>query len=188
MDQSRRDPEKYFHTIHECERNATPSPPPMQKPRRFWEKLGIYNIAVLFIGTVAIVVALLLLYLIWGAVTYARSYSFPVRWYKVILLGWATRAVTLCSILIRVATAAQLGVFAAILAALILEQVGVATETLPLVSMIRCLNSGPHSLAVSIFDSIFTNPYRVGNHECLRLAIYFHHVAIGFQDHRHCHG
>jgi hypothetical protein len=164
MDQSRRDPEKYFHTIHECERNATPSPPPMQKPRRFWEKLGIYNIAVLFIGTVAIVVALLLLYLIWGAVTYARSYSFPLRWYKVILLGWATRAVTLCSILIRVATAAQLGVFAAILAALILEQVGVATETLPLVSMIRCLNSGPHSLAVSIFDSIFTRalfPYSI---------------------------
>jgi hypothetical protein len=164
MDHSRRSPEKHCHTIYESERSATRSPTPMQKPRRFWEKLGICNIAVLSIGTIAIIVALIVLYLIWGAVTYARYHSFPLRWYKIILLGWATRAVTLCSILIRVATAAQLGVFAAILAALILEHVGVATETLPLVSMIRCLNSGPHSLAMSILDSIFTKalfPYSI---------------------------
>lgn len=145
-----------YTTIHESERDATASPVPMQKPRRFWEKLGIYNIAVLFLGTVAVAVALAFLFFIWGAATHGRQSSFPELWFSIVENKWATRVVTLSSVLIRIATAAQLGVFAAILAALILEQVGVSTEDLPLVSMIRCLNSGPHSLALSIINSIFS--------------------------------
>jgi hypothetical protein len=160
--------EKFDIVVLESARDATPPPPPppMTTPRRrrFWEKLGVYNIAVLFLGTIAIGIALAILMFIWGAASYARHRSFSQLWYDIVDNGWATRVVTLCSVLIRVATAAQLGVFAAILAALILEQVGVATENLPLVSMIRCLNSGPHSLALSVFDSIFTKalyPYSV---------------------------
>jgi hypothetical protein len=153
-------PEKFDIVVLESERDATPPPPPLPmtapRARRFWEKLGIYNISVLFFGTIAIGIALAFLVFIWGAATYARHRSFSQLWYDIVDNGWATRVVTLCSVLIRVATAAQLGVFAAILAALILEQVGVTTENLPLVSMIRCLNSGPHSLALSIFDSIFS--------------------------------
>lgn len=148
--------EKLPHSIHETERDATPLSTPIQKPRRFWEKLGIYNIAVLVIGTVAICIALSFLLFIWGASTHARQRTFPQLWYGIVENKWATRVVTLSSVLIRVATAAQLGVFAALIAALILERVGVSTENLPLVSMIRCLNSGPHSLALSISNSIFT--------------------------------
>jgi hypothetical protein len=155
MDQTGGYPEKLPRVVQEPVRDVTP-PPTTQKPRRFWEKLGFYNIAVLFLGTIAILIALAFLFFIWGASTYARHRSFSQLWYTIITNNWATRVVTLCSVLIRVATAAQLGVFAAILAALILEHVGVATENLPLVSMIRCLNSGPHSLALSIIDSIFT--------------------------------
>jgi hypothetical protein len=148
--------EKLPYNIHESERDVTPPPPPTQKPRRFWEKLGIYNIAVLVLGTIAIAIALAFLFFIWGASTHARRRSFSQLWYDIVDEGWATRVVTLSSVLIRVATAAQLGVFAAILAALILERVGVSTENLPLVSMIRCLNSGPHSLVLSVANSFFT--------------------------------
>lgn len=149
--------EKLVPNVHETERNVTPPPPPtMQKPRRFWEKLGIYNVAVLVLGTVAVAIALAFLFFIWGASTHGRQRSFPELWFSIVDKKWATRVVTLSSVLIRIATAAQLGVFAAILAALILERVGVATEDLPLVSMIRCLNSGPHSLALSVLNSFFT--------------------------------
>ncbi|KAH7412271.1 hypothetical protein DE146DRAFT_274512 [Phaeosphaeria sp. MPI-PUGE-AT-0046c] len=149
--------EKLVPNVHETERNVAPSPPPtMQKPRRFWEKLGLYNMAVLLLGTVAVAIALAFLFFIWGAATHGRQRSFPALWFSIVEKKWATRVVTLSSVLIRIATAAQLGVFAAILAALILEQVGVATEDLPLVSMIRCLNSGPHSLALSVANSFFT--------------------------------
>ncbi|KAF2832477.1 hypothetical protein CC86DRAFT_401244 [Ophiobolus disseminans] len=157
--------EKPPHEVEKTERDVTPPPTPMPKPRRFWEKLGIYNIAVLALGTVAIALALAFLLFIWGASTTARiSGVFPRLWFLIVRKDWAPRVITLSSVLIRVATAAQLGVFAAILAALILERVGVSTEDLPLVSMIRCLNSGPHSLAMSVAKSIFTRalmPYSV---------------------------
>ncbi|OAL02176.1 hypothetical protein IQ06DRAFT_292895 [Phaeosphaeriaceae sp. SRC1lsM3a] len=148
--------EKLVPNVHETGRDVAPTPPPtLQKPRRFWEKLGLYNMAVLLLGTVAVGIALAFLFFIWGAATHSQR-SFPELWSSIVEKKWATRVVTLSSVLIRIATAAQLGVFAAILAALILEQVGVATEDLPLVSMIRCLNSGPHSLALSVVNSFFT--------------------------------
>jgi hypothetical protein len=156
MNQTGDYPKKLPRVTQEPERDATPLPTMPQRPRRFWEKLGFYNIAVLFLGTIAILIALAFLFFIWGAATHARHRAFSLLWYDIVDQRWATRVVTLCSVLIRVATAAQLGIFAAILAALILEHVGVATENLPLVSMIRCLNSGPHSLALSIYDSIFS--------------------------------
>jgi hypothetical protein len=156
MNQTGDYPKKLPRVTQEPERDATPLPTMPQRPRRFWEKLGFYNIAVLFLGTIAILIALAFLFFIWGAATHARHRAFSLLWYDIVDQRWATRVVTLCSVLIRVATAAQLGVFAAILAALILEHVGVATENLPLVSMIRCLNSGPHSLALSVYDSIFS--------------------------------
>jgi hypothetical protein len=156
MSQPGQHDEKLPHVAQELGRDITPSPAVLHKPRRYWEKLGIYNIVVLFLGTIAVATTLLFLFFIWGTATRARQVSFPQLWYGIVEKKWATRIVTLSAVLIRVATAAQLGVFAAILAALILEGVGVSTETFPLVSVIRCLNSGPHSLVLSISDSIFT--------------------------------
>lgn len=62
----------------------------------------------------------------------------------------------MAAVSIRIATATQLVVFASMLAALILERVGIPMRRLPAVSMIRCLNAGPQSLALSISRSIFT--------------------------------
>ncbi|KAH7093671.1 hypothetical protein FB567DRAFT_610247 [Paraphoma chrysanthemicola] len=149
-------PEKLASDVHETERDDTPTPP-VQKPRHFWEKLGVYNLSVLTLGTIAIALALGFLAFLWGSAAHARHFgTFPEVWYEIASTDMMKSTVTLSSVLIRVATAAQLGVFAAIVAALILERVGVPTEDLPLISMIRCLNSGPHSLALSIFNSIFT--------------------------------
>ncbi|KAF2027357.1 hypothetical protein EK21DRAFT_72099 [Setomelanomma holmii] len=150
-------PEKLDGNVHETERKDTPPPSSIQKPRHFWEKLGFYNLAVLILGTAAVALALAFLCFLWGAATQARHGGpFPELWFKIAEAGWMKQTVTVSSVVIRVATAAQLGVFAAILAALILERVGVPTEDLPKMSMIRCLNSGPHSLALSIMNSFFS--------------------------------
>jgi hypothetical protein len=142
--------------IHEPVRGATLPAMSMQKPRGVWEKLGVYNIIILFTGTIAIFLALSILAILWVDSSNAiRGGSFSPLWYHVVDNRWMTRVVTLSSVAIRVASAAQLGVFAAILAALILERVGVYSQDLPLISMIRCLNSGPHSLALSILRSVF---------------------------------
>jgi hypothetical protein len=77
-------PEKPSYNVHESERDVTPPPSPTQKPRHFWEKLGIYNIAVLVLGTIAIAIALAALFFIWGASTHARHRSFSVRWYNIV--------------------------------------------------------------------------------------------------------
>jgi hypothetical protein len=129
------DPEKLPINVQESEQNVTPPPASMQVPRHSWEKLGLYNLVVLGVGTVAIFLGLGMLFFLWGSSTYAiHRGGLPHLWYHIVEHEWTTKAVTLSTILIRLATAAQLGVFAALLAALILEKVGVATESLPLVS------------------------------------------------------
>jgi hypothetical protein len=129
------DPEKLPINVQESEQNVTPLPAPMQGPRHSWEKLGLYNLVVLGVGTAAIFLGLAMLLFLWGSSTYAlHRGGLPHLWYWIVDHEWATKVVTLSTVLIRLATAAHLGVFAALLAALILERVGVATESLPLVS------------------------------------------------------
>lgn len=141
-------------------------PAQQQKRRPFWEKLGYYNTAILVFGTWAIIIALAVLFFIWGGIAHARkTHYFPAFWTNLIeTRRFATRTVTLVSVVIRLATATQLGVFTAAMASLILERVGVATQDLPSISMIRCLNVGPHALALSVSNSKMTRellPYGI---------------------------
>jgi hypothetical protein len=52
----------------------------------------------------------------------------PTLWLKILGKQWMTRAVTVCAILIRVASSTQMEVFAAVIAAIILETTGVIAE------------------------------------------------------------
>lgn len=152
-------PTEEVRSIELNERNVQSPPPVVHRPRHFWEKLGWYNLTVLGLGSSIILLTIAFLSFFWIVSLKSPALDpqfYPKFWKDIVSAGFTTRAVTLCSILIRVATATQLGVFAAIMAALILERVGVRGEELPLVSMLRCINSGPHSLALSIFRSMFT--------------------------------
>lgn len=133
------------------------SQPPCFTPRSrtLRDKLGLYNIVVLSLGTVAILLAVAFLAFIWTvANNITTGGDFPVLWRLIVEARWASQVVTLCSIVIRVAAAAQLCVFAAVVAALILERVGASTEDLPLLSMIRCANAGPNALIWNVAHTV----------------------------------
>ncbi|KAL6710523.1 hypothetical protein ACN47E_008571 [Coniothyrium glycines] len=151
------DPKTPYESVQPKDRDDSPSPVLAPKQRTLTEKLGTYNIVVLLLGTVAILLAVAFLAFVW---TVANNNTdgghLPPLWRMIVERQWVSRVVTLCSIVIRVAAAAQLCVFAAIVAALILERVGASTEDLPLLSMIRCANTGPNALLWNVVHTMGT--------------------------------
>ncbi|OAL49745.1 hypothetical protein IQ07DRAFT_644885 [Pyrenochaeta sp. DS3sAY3a] len=147
---------KPYQSVQQHEPNApSQSSPPPHRGRPFWEKLGLYNIGIIVLGTIAIAVAVGFLAFLWAGAATAIQNGNPVQlWHDIVDRAWATRLVTLSSVLIRVATAAQLGVFTAIIAAIILETVGVPTRDFALLSIVRTLNTGPQSLSQNILHSM----------------------------------
>ncbi|KAF2029569.1 hypothetical protein EK21DRAFT_89660 [Setomelanomma holmii] len=133
---------------------SLPSPPP-EKPRTKWEKLGTYNFWVLILGTIIILISIAFLAFMW-AVAWRRNETehIPRLWIEIVSRNWTARVVTLATLLARVAIAAQLCVFAAIMAAFILERVGASNEDFPMLSMIRCANTGPQALIWNVFHTI----------------------------------
>lgn len=146
-----------YASVQQQDRDASPPPTLVAKRRTLKDKLGLYNIAVLSLGTVAILLAIAFLAFVWTvAINNTREGDLPQLWRLIVQARWVSRVVTLCSIVIRVAAAAQLCVFAAIVAALILERVGASTEDLPLLSMIRCANTGPNALIWNVIHTMGT--------------------------------
>ncbi|KAL1594903.1 hypothetical protein SLS59_008453 [Nothophoma quercina] len=146
-----------YVSIQPQDRDDTPPPVLAPKQRTLKDKLGLYNIFVLSLGTVAILLAVGFLVFVWAvAINSTNGGSLPPLWRIIAERKWVSRVVTLCSIVVRVAAAAQLCVFAAIVAALILERVGASTEDLPLLSMIRCANTGPNALIWNVVHTMGT--------------------------------
>ncbi|OSS46053.1 hypothetical protein B5807_08040 [Epicoccum nigrum] len=124
--------------------------------RSFVEKLGVYNIGVLIVGSIAIFIAIAFLTLLWsGSETARNGQATPVLWFHIAERpNWATRVVTVGSVVVRLATAAQVGLLAALLAAWTLETTGASAEHLPLLSIIRTVNNGPQSHIWNVFHSL----------------------------------
>jgi hypothetical protein len=124
--------------------------------RSFVEKLGVYNIGVLIVGSIAVFIAIAFLTLLWsGSETARNGQPTPVFWFHIAERpNWATRVVTVGSIIVRLATAAQMGLLAALLAAWTLETTGTSAEHLPLLSIVRTVNNGPQSHIWNVFHSL----------------------------------
>ena len=145
-----------YETVKLIELDVDASSVP-QKKRTPWDKLGRYNISILILGTIAILLAIAFLTFLWAvSINGTTSGNLPPLWKLITERRWTARVITLCSILIRVATAAQLCVFAAIVAALILERVGASAQDFPLLSMIRCANTGPQALIWNVLHTMKT--------------------------------
>ena len=147
-----------YESVEQVERDGTSSPSgPTARKRTAKEKLGTYNIVVLSIGTLVILLAIGFLAFIWAvSINNLTSGHLPRLWKLIVTKRWVSRVVTLSAILIRIATAAQLCVFAAIMAALILERVGASAQDFPLLSMIRCANTGPQALIWNVIRTMKT--------------------------------
>ncbi len=127
----------------------------MRKRRRFWERLGKYNLMILVFGTVTIAFSLGVLVFLWvGSISINKTGYAPRNWKKMFDYASGARIVTVSSVLIRFATSLHLGLFASMVAALILERAGVSLEDLPALSMIRHSNSGPNDLFKNVLHSI----------------------------------
>lgn len=157
-------PYDYQKKTNECVRHSEVPPEPdmrYQSPshRSFIVKLGLWNVFVLIVGAIASFLAMAFLALLWaGSESARRGAPTPYIWWFIVEMGWATRVVTVASVLIRLATAAQMGIFAALVAAWILETTGASAEHLPMLSIIRTVNNGPQSHIWNVFHS-----FRVGS-------------------------
>lgn len=152
--------EKRYLSVQQSDQDAEqPVPPHKERKRQFHEKMSLYNIGLLLIGTIAIALALAFLLFVWiGATTAIQRDHAPALWYTILDKDWMLRVVTISSVFLRIAVGLQLGVFAAALAALILERVGASAVDLPTLSMIRCSNTGPLSLFWNVWHSLHSRP------------------------------
>lgn len=140
------------HSEVPLEPDMGPQPP---SHRSFIVKLGLWNAFVLISGAVASFLAMAFLAFLWaGSETARKGDRTPALWFHIVDNGWATRVVTVASVLIRLATAAQMGVFAALMAAWTLETTGASAEHLPMLSIIRTVNNGPQSHVWNVLHSI----------------------------------
>ncbi|KAH7088979.1 hypothetical protein FB567DRAFT_522731 [Paraphoma chrysanthemicola] len=143
-----------YESVQQNDHESSLTPPPTPKQRTKFEKLGLYNVSVLIIGTLVIFMAMGFLGFVWIVSVTTSTEGIPYLWYLIVWNDWTSRVVTLATMLVRLAVAAQLCVFAALMAALILERAGTSTEDLPLLSMIRCANTGPQALIWNIIHTI----------------------------------
>jgi hypothetical protein len=94
-----------------------------------WEKRGIVDTLAMVASSLDTLLAVAFLAFIeYGASQASQGDLPPTLWLKILGKQWMTRAVTVCAILIRVASSTQMGVFAAVIAAIILETTGVIAE------------------------------------------------------------
>jgi hypothetical protein len=143
-----------YEFVEQNERESSPTSPPAPRTRTKWEKVGRYNVSVLIIGTLVILMSISFLGFVWIVSITASPEKIPTFWYLIVHEDWTSRVVTLATMLIRVAVAAQLCVSAALMAALILERAGTSTEHLPLLAMIRCANTGPQTLIWNVMHTV----------------------------------
>ncbi|KAH7066469.1 hypothetical protein FB567DRAFT_617394 [Paraphoma chrysanthemicola] len=132
------------------------SPAPTLRQRRFWHKTGIYALCVLVLGTAALVLALGLITFLWKGVDATAIYNRSTMaslWRTIMTKAWVSRAITLSSLVIRLAIAAQAGVCTSMLAALLLERSGVPVPWVAEVSLIRSATTGPHHLASAVLEA-----------------------------------
>ena len=117
--------------------------------------MGAYNIWVLAIGTVVILLSVGFPAFAWiVAMNQSTTKYLPQLWIAIVRKDWSSRVVTIATLLVRIALAAQLCVFAAIIATLIPERVGASNEDFPMLSMIRCANTGTHALIWNVLHTV----------------------------------
>lgn len=104
-------------------------------------------------GAVISPVMLGILALLWVGKGPGSGESASVSWRYVVLKGWVTEAVTLCSLVIQVCTSAQALICTSLAAATLLESTGVPLSQVAEVSTMRGTNSGPWRLVFLMFRS-----------------------------------
>ena len=136
----------------EEEEGTVKAPQPVRDPRfSLLHRLGWWATVILPLGTLVIITAIGFLAFLWS-----NRQSNPT-WRIVMINGWATRAVSLTSALVRNAADMQAGIGVAMLAALALESFQVRLADAARVSSLRSGRSDPFDLLPSVVGSFKWN-------------------------------
>ncbi|OTA70706.1 hypothetical protein K449DRAFT_320772 [Hypoxylon sp. EC38] len=120
---------------------------------RFRESIGRYGILVIAGGSILSPLMLGLLAILWAGKGPGSGEDASSSWRNIVLRGWVTEAVTLCSLVIQVCTSAQALICTSLAAATILETTGVPLSQVAEFSTMRGANDGPWRLVYLILKS-----------------------------------
>ncbi|RCI12562.1 hypothetical protein L249_0337 [Ophiocordyceps polyrhachis-furcata BCC 54312] len=122
--------------------------PQAMAARNTIQAISIWGCCILGLGTTAIIATIGFLYLFWTESETAATNSRPpsALWNAIVFSGWAARAITISSILIRLVIGLQSGLMTAMLASIVIEKRGVHLAQLPALSIMRCISSGAQNL------------------------------------------
>ncbi|KAK3681557.1 hypothetical protein B0T22DRAFT_433792 [Podospora appendiculata] len=131
--------------------------------------MGVPGILIVTLGTIVILAALGLLASFWAASTNAMNGAHQPSSFlsSIITSGWTIRTVTVSSVFIRVSIGIQGGLVTAMLASVFLERNGARISNLPLLSVMRSVNSNPVKLLQPLVQGPFGTPQVV----CIGLAM-----------------
>ncbi|KAK6537176.1 hypothetical protein TWF694_011373 [Orbilia ellipsospora] len=137
--------------------------------RTIYDAFGIYGIVSISLGLPVIFAAFGFLVVLWHQSIRIfgldqEIYFTPVDpvivpqipnfWHSLILQNWTTRAVTICSACIRVATAAQIGLMVSMVSSLICERFGCRAAQLAEFSVLRSVNAEPQSMLLPLIRNL----------------------------------
>ncbi|KAK3331820.1 hypothetical protein B0T19DRAFT_472836 [Cercophora scortea] len=137
--------------------------------RRPWQTaIGVPGLLIVTLGTVVIVAALGLLASFWAASMNAMDGANPPSSFlsSIITSGWAIRTVTVSSVFIRISMGVQGGLITAMLASVFLERNGARVSNLPMLSVMRSVNSHP----IKLLQPLVQGPFGTLQVTCVSLA------------------
>lgn len=122
-----------------------------QQPRRkrsnIWHRIDTASVLTIFLGIPLLLPAVTLLAVFWHESMKSTGWAGPdIYWVLVVVAGWATRLVTVCTASIRTVVAFQAGPATAMVAGFVLETTGAPLLQSPFYSMLREVKVAPSNL------------------------------------------
>ncbi|KAF6800196.1 hypothetical protein CSOJ01_12310 [Colletotrichum sojae] len=121
---------------------------------RLQHGLGLWGLIIIGGGTAVILAVLGFLVFLWSGEGPEDGRHATKAWRWVILNQHITQAVTLSTVLLRVAVTTQSSIYTSLVASLVLEGHGVPLHRAAEVSVIRCANDGPLGLSWLLLTSV----------------------------------
>ncbi|KAK2010465.1 hypothetical protein LZ32DRAFT_607480 [Colletotrichum eremochloae] len=114
---------------------------------RLQHGLGCLGLATVGGGTALVLAILGFLLFLWSGEGPDDGRGAAVLWRWIMLSQYVTQAITLLTVLLRLAITAQASIYTSLIAGVVLEKHGVPLSRVAEMSIIRCINDGPLRLA-----------------------------------------
>ncbi|TLS21125.1 uncharacterized protein PpBr36_10511 [Pyricularia pennisetigena] len=133
-------------------------PEPPKRKRRPWYRIGFWGFMTIIHGTILSFAFLAFLSFLWLTKERFDPELAGPTWRWVMLGGRVTQAITLATVLIRIAVTTKAAVFTSLIACIMLEKHGVPLSQVAELSVLRCVNDGPMRLAWLLLTSCRKSP------------------------------